>query len=51
MFMYTTTDSTIMKPSSCADIAAPGFKNIECKTERNKKYHELARRNTQVDFG
>lgn len=26
-----------MKPLSCADIAAPGHKNIECKRERNQK--------------
>ena len=33
-----------MKLSSCADVAAPGYKNIECKRERNKiKYQELAR--------
>ena len=43
MYMYTTTDITIIKPSSCADIAAPGCRNIESKRERNKKYQELAR--------
>lgn len=50
MYTYTTTDRTIMKPSSCADIAAPGYKNIECKRERSKKYQELARGNTQADL-
>ena len=40
-----------MKSSSCADIAAPGCRNIECKRERNKKYQELARGNTQAGFG
>lgn len=51
MYMYTTTDRTTMKSSSCADIAAPGYRNIESKRERNKKYQELARGNTQVGFG
>ena len=35
--MYTTTDRTTLKSSSCADIAAPGYRNIESKRERNKK--------------
>ena len=44
MYVQTTIDRKTMKPSSCADVAAPGYKNIECKRERNKiKYQELAR--------
>jgi len=36
MYVKTTTDRKTMKSSSCADIAAPGYRNIECKRERER---------------
>ena len=44
MYVKTTTDRKTMKSSSCADIAAPGYRNIECKRERETKISRACQR-------